>query len=399
MTDTAARLSVMERSLWPTAAWFWALQFAVLNPLLALMLVALYDATPAQVGLTLGAYNTGGFIASLLIPSIADRTGDYLRPLVICGMCGVAMVIVLAAATSLPVALVALVLLGGPPGVGSTLLFAQLRHDGASPARVIRTRAIVSFAWVIGPVLATACTGVFGNASALWLLAGIGLVNVATAVLLLRSRRSRVGEPGSRVSPPPLLEQLRGWRRWGVVVAFLLLQVTNIATVTVTALFVTSQLHAPMLWAGVVLGAAALLEIPALLLIGRLHTHVSARTLILISCVAGVAYYSLATITRAPWQLVALQPLNAWFFATVAGVGLTVFQDVFPSPGLASGLFTNTRRAGAVLSGLLIAALVAFPNPYAAVYAAAAIVVLLVLAGYAVTFLPQRVRAAGADAQ
>lgn len=56
-----------------------------------------------------------------------------------------------------------------------------------------------------------------------------------------------------------------------------------------------------------------------------------------------------------------------------------MFQDVFPSPGLASGLFTNTRRAGAVLAGLLIAALGAFPSPYRAVYVAAAIIVLTVL--------------------
>lgn len=249
--------------------------------------MTLYEATPTQVGLTLGAYNLGGFIASLVIPTAADRTGDYLRPLLICGVCGVAMVIVLALTTSLPFALLALVLLGGPPGVGSTLLFAQLRHDGASPSRVIRTRAIVSFAWVVGPPLATACTGLFGSSSALLLLAGIGLVNIATTVLLLRSRSCRLIEPKPLTSRPSILAQLRGWGRWGVVIAFLTLQVTNIATVTVVTLFVTRELQAPPLWAGIVLGTAALFEIPSLLLIGWLHTRLSARALILISCFVG----------------------------------------------------------------------------------------------------------------
>ncbi|MHA7984766.1 MFS transporter [Rathayibacter sp. CAU 1779] len=386
------------RLLWPTAAWFWALQFAVLNPLLAVLLVTLYDATPTQVGLTLGVYNIGGFIASLVIPAVADRRSDYLRPLLVCGICGLAMVIILAVTTSLPFALIALVLLGGPPGVGSTLLFAQLRHDGASPSRVIRTRAIVSFAWVVGPPLATACTGILGSGSALWLLAGISLVNVATAMLLLRSRSRRVREPEPPTPHPSLLAQLRGWGRWAVVIAFLVLQVTNIATVTVATLFVTSQLHAPILWAGIVLGAAALLEIPSLLLIGWLHARMSARSLVLIACSVGVAYYALAAVVRAPWQLLALQPLNAWFFATVAGVGLTVFQDVFPSPGLASGLFTNTRRVGAVLSGALIAALAVFPDTYRAVYAAAAVLVVLVLVGYSTTLIPHRVSTPDVDA-
>ncbi|MGC5168282.1 MFS transporter [Luteimicrobium sp. DT211] len=389
MTGAETPASSAARLLWPTAAWFWALQFAVLNPLLAVLLVTLLDSTPAQVGLILGAYNVGGFVASLVIPSAADRTGDYLRPLLACGICGVGMVLALAAAPSVTVALLALVLLGGPAGVGSTLLFAQLRHEGASPSRVIRTRAVVSFAWVVGPPLATACTGVLGGASTLWLLAGVGLVNVATAVLLLRRRRST--EPAPHAARPPMRAQLRGRGRWGVVVAFVALQVTNVATVTVATLFVTRELHAPIQWAGVVLGAAAILEIPALLLIGRFHARVPARSLILGACLVGAAYYALASVTRAPWQLVALQPLNAWFFATVAGVGLTVFQDVFPSPGLASGLFTNTRRVGAVLSGLLIAGLAVFPDPYRAVYGAAAVLVVLVLVGYATTVVSGRV--------
>lgn len=367
------------RLLWPVAAWFWALQFAVLNPLLAVLLVEVYGATPSQVGWVLGAYNVGGFVASLVVPTLADRAGDYLRPLLFCALGGVGLVAVLALTTSLPIAVIALVVLGGPPGVGSTLLFAQLRHEGAPPARVIRTRAIVSFAWVVGPPLAAFSIGVVGTSAAFPLLAGISLVNVLGALLLLR-RRGPVATDDV-AERPRLLAQLRGWSRWAVVTAFTLLQATNIATVTVATLFVTRDLHAPIGWAGVVLGTAALVEIPALMTIGRLHGRMPTRTLLATGWGAGVFYYGLVTLVHEPWQLLVLQPLNAWFFATVAGVGLTVFQTVFPSPGLASGLFTNTRRVGAVLSGLLIAGLGVVADPYRAVYAAAAGTVVLVLVG------------------
>jgi MFS transporter, SET family, sugar efflux transporter len=377
---TPPTLQQRGKVLWPVAAWFWALQFAVLNTLLAVLLVSVYGATPTELGWVLGLYNIGGFAASLVIPTLADRSRDYLRPLVFCAPGGVALVAVLAVTNSLPVVALALVILGGPPGVGSTLLFAQLRHEGAPPARVIRTRAIVSFAWVIGPPLATLVTGAAGSPAALALLAGIGVVNVVTALLLIRQRGS---SPADAVTRPRLLAQLRGWNRWGVVGAFTLLQATNIATVTVATLFVTRDLGATMIWAGITLGAAALLEIPALLLIGRLQAHRSVRLLLAGGWACGVAYYGLAALVHEPWQLLALQSLNAWFFTTVAGLGLTVFQDVFPSPGLASGLFTNTRRAGAVLAGLLIAALGAFPSPYRAVYVAAAVIVLIVLTGAA----------------
>ncbi|MBT2504184.1 MFS transporter [Curtobacterium sp. ISL-83] len=373
-TDTA---QARGKVLWPVAAWFWALQFAVLNPLLAVLLVAFYGATPTEVGWVLGLYNIGAFVASLVIPALADRTRDYIRPLVFCALGGIALVAVLAVTTSLPVVVLALIILGGPPGVGSTLLFAQLRHEGAPPAQVIRTRAIVSFAWVIGPPLATLVTAAAGTPAALALLAGIGVVNVATALLLLRRRTtSPINVAAAR---PRLLAQLRGWNRWGVVAAFTLLQSTNIATVTIATLFVCHDLRAPIAWAGIILGAAALLEIPALLLLGRLQERRSARLLLTGGWACGVAYYGLAALIHEPWQLLALQPLNAWFFATVAGLGLTVFQDVFPSPGLASGLFTNTRRAGAVLAGLVIAALGSSLTPYRAVYVAAAVIVLAVL--------------------
>lgn len=56
-----------------------------------------------------------------------------------------------------------------------------------------------------------------------------------------------------------------------------------------------------------------------------------------------------------PICLVGLQLLHAWFFRVMAGVGLTLFQEIIPGPGLTSGLFTNTRRLGTIASGPLIA--------------------------------------------
>jgi SET family sugar efflux transporter-like MFS transporter len=55
-----------------------------------------------------------------------------------------------------------------------------------------------------------------------------------------------------------------------------------------------------------------------------------------------------------PVLLLLVQLLNAWFFAAIAGVGLVVFQELIPRPGLASGLYTNTRRLGAVAAGPII---------------------------------------------
>ena len=109
------------------------------------------------------------------------------------------------------------------------------------------------------------------------------------------------------------------------------------------------------MWAGIALGVAAALEVPALLLIGRLSSKHSNLGLLATGCVAGIAYYiGLAFVTE-PVALIALQLLNAWSFAGIAGIGLPLFQQMIPRPGLSTGLYMNTRRIGSIVSGPIIA--------------------------------------------
>jgi SET family sugar efflux transporter-like MFS transporter len=95
-----------------------------------------------------------------------------------------------------------------------------------------------------------------------------------------------------------------------------------------------------------------------------------------------------------PLPLLALQLLNAAFFAVVAGVGLPLFQEIIPRPGLASGLYTNTRRLGAIVSGPIIA-LGSLAIGYRAVFAACA--VLTGLALLVVALLGRVLRRPGAE--
>ncbi|WP_243065079.1 MFS transporter [Humibacter sp. RRB41] len=344
----------MKRLLVPTSALFWGLQFAFLNPVLALLLVSLFDASAAQVGWSLAIYNASGFLASLLIPAWADRRGEYLRPMLLCGVFTLVLAGALAVTTSLPVAVVALVVLGGPAGVGSSLLFAHLKASGARPSDVVNTRAVVSFAWVAGPPLATVIMGALGNRSILIALAVVAVLNVATALVTMAAQRDDGEARSSRQAQPEDDRPVPRAAVIAIVIAFIALQATNSAAVSVMSLFVTDRLGLPLIWSGIALGVSALLEIPALLAIGRLSRRFSGNALVITGCLAGILYYTAMTFVRDPITLIALQVLNAWFFAVVAGVGLTMFQQIIPRPGLASGLFTNTRRVGAIVSGPII---------------------------------------------
>lgn len=367
------------RVLTLSAALSWGLQFAFLTPVIGLLLARLYDATPTQIGVSLAVYNAGGFVATLLIPAWADRRRDYLRPLLVCALLTLALAAVLASTTSFPVAVVALIVLGGPGSVGMSLLFADMRHSGAPRSAVMNTRAVVSFAWVAGPPLATFVMSGLGDRAILPVLAVVAVMSAATTLVTLRHRRR---SPDAAAAGAADHTPVRRSVLVAIVVGFVLLQATNNTSMTVMSLFVTERLGLPLVWSGVALGVAALLEIPALLIAGRLTTKVSTDALVLSGMLVAIAYYVGMSFTQDPVSLVALQVLNAWATAVVAGLGLTLFQDLIPRPGLASGMFTNTRKIGAVVSGGVIAVGAATPLGYQGVFvicAALTVVALLVI--------------------
>lgn len=107
------------------ASLVWSLQFALLSPSLALFLSSSLGADEGQVGLVLALFNASGFISSLLIPMLADRRNEYLKIMTACGVSAIAMAGTLSLVSSLPLAAaIVLVTLGGPAGVGGSLLFA-----------------------------------------------------------------------------------------------------------------------------------------------------------------------------------------------------------------------------------------------------------------------------------
>jgi SET family sugar efflux transporter-like MFS transporter len=329
----------MNKLLVPSSALLWGLQLAFLSPALALILVNLYGATTAEVGWVLGIYNASGFIASLLLPAYADKKHNYLGPMLVCGALTLLLAVVLAVATTLPVATIALVVIGGPAGVGSSMLFAHLRHSGARPSDIVNTRAIVSVAWVAGPPLATFIIGWFGNRAILLAIAAVAVLNIATTAIMIRHRRAAARSAAAGGAQPPSAaatpdESPVG--RLGVVLimaAFILLQATNATAMTIMTVYVTDTLQLNVMWAGIALGVAAALEVPALLLIGRLSNRFSHLGLIATSCLAGITYYVGLMLVTEPILLIALQPLNAWSFAGIAGIGLPAVPADDPPAG------------------------------------------------------------------
>ena len=310
----------MNRFLVPTSALMWGLQIAFLSPSLALILSTLYGATTAEIGWVLAIYNVSGFIASLVVPAWADRHLDYLRPMLLSGALTLLLVLVLAVVTTLPLVTIVLVVVGGPAGVGISMLFAHLRHAGARPSQIVDTRAIVSVAWVAGPPMATLIIGWFGPRAILLAIGLVALANIATTMLMIRGHRAALSADDPS-TPAPADEELPLGKIGVVLVtaAFVLLQATNATSMSFLAVYVPQTVGIDVVWAGVALGVAAGLEVPALMIVGRLTERYSSLGLIVTSCLAGIVYYLGVAAVTGPFLLIALQVLNAWCFAGIGG--------------------------------------------------------------------------------
>ncbi|GAA1390777.1 MFS transporter [Luteococcus peritonei] len=393
--------SLADRLQLPTAALFWGLQFSFLSPSLGILLAGLFGASATQIGTVLMVYNLAGLACSLVIPTMADRHGDYLRPLGTCALLTGSLAVALALSGSLRVAVVALVLLGAPASVGGTLFFAHLRASGTGTRRMMDIRAIMSFAWVFGMPLATFVLGRFGPRGLLVSLALVAVMNIVNTLGLRRSHAAALARAEAAGRSRPRLVTVPASRRLlaVMVLVFVLLQATNVAAVTVTSLLVTERLELRVFWAGTALGLSALLEIPALMAVGRLAERYGNSALLFSGCLAAVGYYAAMSQAHLPWQLLVLQVLNAWAVAVVSGVGLTWFQESIARPGLASAVFGNTRLVGAIVSGPLVAFGAATSLGYAGVFAAAAVVCAVVSAVVLLLWLVRSRRAGARRAQ
>jgi SET family sugar efflux transporter-like MFS transporter len=119
-------------------------------------------------------------------------------------------------------------------------------------------------------------------------------------------------------------------------------------------LYITRELGLEEKLAGVLMGTAAALEIPFMLLAGYYTQRFGKRPMMLVAVLAGVGFYVGLVTLSSQSALIALQLLNAIFIGIVAGIGMSYFQDLMPGrAGVATTLFANSIRTGSIMAGAI----------------------------------------------
>ncbi|MBL5925295.1 sugar efflux transporter SetB [Enterobacter asburiae] len=334
-------------------AFFTGIAGALQTPTLSLFLTNEVHVRPAMVGFFFTGSAIIGILVSQFLAGRSDRKGDRKSLIVFCCLLGVMACVLFAWNRNYFILLFVGVFLSSFGSTANPQLFALARehadHTGREAVMFSSVlRAQVSLAWVIGPPLAYALAMGFGF-TVMYLSAAVAFVVCGALVwFFLPSMRK---EPKVAMG---VLEAPRRNRRDALLLFVIctLMWGTNSLYIINMPLFIIDELHLSEKLAGIMMGTAAGLEIPTMLIAGYYAKRFGKRFLMRIATVAGLLFYIGMLTVHTPGLLLALQLLNAIYIGILAGIGMLYFQDLMPGQaGSATTLYINTTRVGWIIAG------------------------------------------------
>ncbi|EIQ6804112.1 sugar efflux transporter SetB [Escherichia coli] len=353
---------------------------ALQTPTLSIFLTDEVHARPAMVGFFFTGSAVIGILVSQFLAGRSDKRGDRKSLIVFCCLLGVLACTLFAWNRNYFVLLFVGVFLSSFGSTANPQMFALAREHADKTGREAVMfssflRAQVSLAWVIGPPLAYALAMAF-SFTVMYLSAAVAFIVCGVMVwLFLPSMQKELPLATGTIEAPrrnrrdTLLLFVICTFMWG----------SNSLYIINMPLFIINELHLPEKLAGVMMGTAAGLEIPTMLIAGYFAKRLGKRFLMRVAAVGGVCFYAGMLMAHSPVILLGLQLLNAIFIGILGGIGMLYFQDLMPGQaGSATTLYTNTSRVGWIIAGS-VAGIVAEIWNYHAVFWFAMVMIIATL--------------------
>ncbi|EPD1298995.1 sugar efflux transporter SetB [Escherichia coli] len=353
---------------------------ALQTPTLSIFLTDEVHARPAMVGFFFTGSAVIGILVSQFLAGRSDKRGDRKSLIVFCCLLGVLACTLYAWNRNYFVLLFVGVFLSSFGSTANPQMFALAREHADKTGREAVMfssflRAQVSLAWVIGPPLAYALAMGF-SFTVMYLSAAVAFIVCGVMVwLFLPSMQKELPLATGTIEAP------RRNRRDTLLLFVIctLMWGSNSLYIINMPLFIINELHLPEKLAGVMMGTAAGLEIPTMLIAGYFAKRLGKRFLMRVAAVGGVCFYAGMLMAHSPVILLGLQLLNAIFIGILGGIGMLYFQDLMPGQaGSATTLYTNTSRVGWIIAGS-VAGIVAEIWNYHAVFWFAMVMIIATL--------------------
>lgn len=329
---------------------------ALQAPTLSLYLSREVGAQPFWIGLFYTVNAIAGIGVSLWLAKRSDSQGDRRKLIIFCCLMAIGNALLFAFNRHYLTLITCGVLLASLANTAMPQLFALAREYADNSAREVVMfssvmRAQLSLAWVIGPPLAFMLALNYGFTVMFSIAAGIFTLSLVLIAFMLPSV-ARVELPSENA-----LSMQGGWQDSNVRMLFVastLMWTCNTMYIIDMPLWISSELGLPDKLAGFLMGTAAGLEIPAMILAGYYVKRYGKRRMMVIAVAAGVLFYTGLIFFNSRMALMTLQLFNAVFIGIVAGIGMLWFQDLMPGrAGAATTLFTNSISTGVILAGVI----------------------------------------------
>lgn len=379
-TVTSAKSFDLTSTAFLIVAFLTGIAGALQTPTLSIFLTDEVHARPAMVGFFFTGSAVIGILVSQFLAGRSDKRGDRKSLIVFCCLLGVLACTLFAWNRNYFVLLFVGVFLSSFGSTANPQMFALAREHADKTGREAVMfssflRAQVSLAWVIGPPLAYALAMGF-SFTVMYLSAAVAFIVCGVMVwLFLPSMQKELPLATGTVEAP------RRNRRDTLLLFVIctLMWGSNSLYIINMPLFIINELHLPEKLTGVMMGTAAGLEIPTMLIAGYFAKRLGKRFLMRVAAVGGVCFYAGMLMAHSPVILLGLQLLNAIFIGILGGIGMLYFQDLMPGQaGSATTLYTNTSRVGWIIAGS-VAGIVAEIWNYHAVFWFAMVMIIATL--------------------
>lgn len=332
---------------------------ALQSPTLSRFLTFEVKVDPILVGIFYSVNAVASIIGSFLLAKYSDQKGDRRNIVIFCCLMGIANSVIFAFSRQYWVLITLGVLFAALSSAAMPQIFALAREYAVKTGRNVVAfnsliRAQLSLAWVIGPPLSFALAINYGFSTMYLTAMTMFIVAMIFVAIFLPSVEKN---PTSSLSSANLAANQPIFKNKNVVFLFLstiFMWTANMMYLIDMPLYVDSVLHLSSSLPGELMGLAAGIEIPAMLIAGYLVPYLGKRNLFFIAIICGVLFY--IGIILFPHKLILyfLQIFNALFIGIVANIGIIYFQDLLPTRmGVASTLFNNGITCSIILAGML----------------------------------------------
>lgn len=334
---------------------------ALQSPTLSRFLTFEVNVNSRLVGFFFSVNALASIFGSFLLAKYSDKKGDRRYIVIFCCLMGVANSITFAVTRHYYILITLGVLFAALSSAAMPQIFALAREYAVKSGRNVVAfnsliRAQLSLAWVFGPPISFGLALSFGFTVMYLTAMSMFIIAIIFVAVFLPSVEKN---PTSQLSSAAdlIVANMPLWKNRNVVCLLLstvFMWTANMMYIIDMPIYVDVVLHLSDSLPGLLMGLAAGIEIPVMLIAGFLVPYFGKRNLFFIAIICGIIFYVGMIFCTDKIALLVLQLFNALFIGVVANIGIIYFQDLLPTKmGVASTLFNNGIIFSIILAGML----------------------------------------------